>query len=121
MREHSRSRSEILVQQDAASVVIYDALVNYYLDTRNFEAIAKLQKQHDAACRTVWVWASACGDGEYYIPGEAMGQIDARIRQTAAAGNTFMPDPLYFMEQMRERLIAEYLAAEGNPYYFVPI
>ncbi|RAP75332.1 hypothetical protein [Paenibacillus montanisoli] len=120
MMEHTYSGSKALHRQDAASIVIYEALVNYYLDTRNFQAIAKLQEQQAAACRTVWVSAIASVDGEYYIPDEAMRQIEARIKQAAAAGNTFMPDPLYFMNQMKERLVAEYLSVEGNPFYFVP-
>ncbi|SFT02159.1 hypothetical protein [Paenibacillus sp. BC26] len=121
MKEHSRSGSKIFIQQDAASTVINEALIDYYLDTRNFQAIAKLQERKSQACSTCWIRAKVCSDGTYYIPEQVMEQIQCKINETAASGTVYIADPIYFIEQMKDQLVAEYLASEGNLYYFDPV
>ncbi|MBP3962340.1 hypothetical protein [Paenibacillus lignilyticus] len=121
MKEHSRSGSKIFIQQDAASTVMNEALIDFYLDTRNFQAIAKLQELQSQACSTCWIRARVCAEGSYYVPEQVMEQIQRKINETAASGTVYMADPIYFIEQMRNQLVAEYLDFEGNPYYFVPV
>ncbi|SDX67289.1 hypothetical protein [Paenibacillus sp. CF384] len=121
MKEHSRSDSKIYIQHDAASTVMNEALIDYYLDTRNFKAIAKLQEYQSQTCSTCWIKARDSADGTYYVPEQVMEQIQCKINAIAASGTVYIADPIYFIEQMREQLVTEYLNCDESPYYFVPI
>ncbi|SEO16026.1 hypothetical protein [Paenibacillus sp. OV219] len=124
MPEDSKKDGRMLVLDDVATTILNNALIDYYLEKRNFHAIQCLQEQvqHQAGnCREVLVWAMDDQLGDYYIPEQAMLDIKAQINALAATpGAAYIADPLYFMDMMRERFVKKYLETEGNRYHLVP-
>lgn len=114
----------MLVLDDVAATILNHALIDYYLEKRNFEAIQCLQEQvqrHLECCKVVMVWAMDDQQGDYYIPEQAMRDIKSQINALAATpGAVYIADPFYFMDMMRERFVKAYLEVEGNRYHYVP-
>ncbi|REE92831.1 hypothetical protein A8990_103136 [Paenibacillus taihuensis] len=114
----------MLVLDDVATTILNNALIDFYLEKRNFHAIQCLQeqtKQQSGCCKEVMEWALDDQYGDYYIPEQAMRDIKSQINALAATpGAVYIADPLYFMDLMRERFVKAYLEVEGNRYHFVP-
>ncbi|AZN40043.1 hypothetical protein [Paenibacillus albus] len=124
MPEDSKKDGRILVLDDVATTILNNALIDYYLEKRNFHAIRCLQEQAQQqvhCCREVMIWAMDDQHGDYYIPEPAMRELKTQINTLAATpGAVYIADPFYFMDMMRERFVKKYLATEGNLYHFVP-
>ncbi|QHT59976.1 hypothetical protein GXP70_08465 [Paenibacillus lycopersici] len=109
--------------EDAPEKLLRAALIDYYLETRNFKAIEKLLREADDAsspCSIVWVWAMDTEEGSVFIPEQEMAAIRARVIELASSGGEYIADPYYYMDSKREELIRAYAASPRSAVYVVP-